>query len=106
MREILEPPPEDADVYVQDEAKLALHPTLTHMWMKRGQGRQRKTRPRDQQEAPVFGATDWRDGTVLRRYNDSRDSAAFCALADDCVARSRTRRRRAILVVDNLNINQ
>lgn len=76
------------------------------MWMKRGRGRQRKIRaPGTNEKRHVFGATDWRDGTVLRRYNESRDSATFCALADDCVARSRARGRRTILVVDNLNIH-
>lgn len=85
---------------------MALHPTLIRMWMKRGRGRQRKIRaPGTNEKRHVFGATDWRDGTVLHRYNDSRDSATFCALADDCVARSRARSRRAILVVDNLNIH-
>lgn len=74
--------------------------------MKRGRGRQRKIRaPGTNKKRHIFGATDWRDGTVLRRYNDSRNSATFCALADDSVARSRARGRRAILVVDNLNIH-
>jgi hypothetical protein len=85
---------------------MALHPTLIRMWMKRGRGRQRKIRaPGTNQKRHVFGATDWRDGAILHRYSDSRDSATFCALADDCVARSRARGRRAILVLDNLNIH-
>jgi hypothetical protein len=103
---VLNHPPADADVYLQDEAELALHPTLMRMWMQRGRGRQRKLRaPGTNAKRHVFGATDWRDGTILRRYNASRDSATFCALVDDCVARSRACGRRAVLVVDNLNIH-
>lgn len=44
------------------------------------------------------------DGAILHRYSDSGDSATFCALAEDCVARSGARGRQAILLVDYLNI--
>ncbi|MGB9880158.1 MAG: hypothetical protein ACPLRM_05280, partial [Anaerolineae bacterium] len=92
-------PPDDADIYVEDEAELALHPTLWNMdstrptlmrmCMKRGRGRQRKIRaPGTNEKRHIFGATDWRERTILHRYNDSRDSATFCALARNCVARS------------------
>lgn len=103
---VLSHPPDDAEVYLQDEAQMALHPTLIRMWMKRGRGRQGKIRaPGANQKRHVFGATDWRDGAILHRDSDSRDSVTFCALADECVARSRARGRRAILALDNLNIH-
>lgn len=99
-------PPEDADLYVQDEVQMALHPTLTRLWMKRGRGRQRKiAAPGTNQKRHVFGATDWREGQIVRRYSDHRDSVTFCALADDCVARSKARGRRAILIVDCAKIH-
>jgi hypothetical protein len=103
---LLRHPPADADLYVEDEAELALHPTLSRIWMKRGRGRQRKIRaPGTNEKRHLFGATDWREGEVVRRYNDKRDAKTFCELADECVARSRKRGRRAILVVDNFLIH-
>jgi len=94
-------PPEDADLYVQDEVQMALHPTLIRMWMKRGRGRQRKIpAPGTNQKRHVFGATDWKEGQILRRYSDHRDRATFCALVEDCIARSKGRGRQTILIVD------
>lgn len=91
VRNVLEHPPEDADVYVQDGAEVALHPALRCMWMKRScrQQRQREISALgSSKKRHVFADTDWCEGIVLRCYNDSRDSVTFCALADDCVARS------------------
>lgn len=106
LEALLSQPPEDADLYVQDEVQMALHPTLTRTWMKRGRGCQRKIKaPGSNQKRHLFGATDWRAGEVVRRYADHQDSETFCALVDGCVARSKSRGRRAILIVDCARIH-
>ncbi len=70
--------------------------------MQRGRGRQRQiAAPGTNQKRHLFGATDWREGQVVRRYSDHRDSVT----ADDCVARSKARGQRAILIVDCAKIH-
>jgi transposase len=92
-------------VYVEDETELALLPTLTRCWMR--QGHQRKIpAPGTNRKRHLFAATDWRDGTTLRRYADRRDSATFCVLCDALVWRSRGRRRKALVLVDNAHIHR
>jgi hypothetical protein len=51
---------------VQDEAELSLFPTLTRMWMLRGQQRKIRApgvRPPKRHEC---AATDWRTGEIVR----------------------------------------
>jgi hypothetical protein len=99
-------PPEDADVYVEDEAEIALHPTITRTWMKRGRGRQTKIRsPGINQKRHLFCATDWKKGITLRLYGDSRDSTTFCSLTEDCIARSISRGKKVVILADNLGIH-
>lgn len=105
--DLLSNPPPDADLYVEDEAQLALHPTLTRCWTKKGKGRQRRIpAPGTNRKRHVFAATDWRNGGIVRYTSDHRDSATFCALANACVVRSAKRGRRAMLLVDNAGIHK
>lgn len=102
---MLNDPPRGADLYVQDEAELSLFPTLTRMWMLRGQQRKIRApgvRPPKRQEC---AATDWRSGKIVRIRAEKRNAAAFCQLVEQCMARSARRKRRVILVVDGANIH-
>jgi transposase len=96
----LQHPPRGADVYVQDEAELSLFPTLTRMWMLRGQQRKIRApgvRPPKRHEC---AATDWRTGEIVRVRLEKRDAKAFCRMVEKCMARSAGRKRRVIIVTD------
>jgi hypothetical protein len=52
-----------ADVYLQDEVEIALHPTLTRIWSGKGRRRQRLVEaPGNNTKEYGFGLVDWRDG--------------------------------------------
>lgn len=102
---MLNDPPRGADLYVQDEAELSLFPTLTRMWMLRGQQRKIRApgvRPPKRHEC---AATDWRTGKIVRIRAEKRNAAAFCQLVEQCMARSARRKRRVIMVVDGAKIH-
>lgn len=85
---------------------MSLFPTLTRMWMLRGQ--QRKIRapgvhPPKRQEC---AATDWRTGTIVRVRAEKRDAEAFCRLVEKCLARSARRKRRVLMVTDSARIHR
>ena len=102
---LLNHPPRGADVYVQDEAELSLFPTLTRMWMFRGQQRRIRApgvRPPKRNEC---AATDWRTGDIVRIRTQKRNADAFCRLVEKCLARSARRKRRVIVVTDGARIH-
>jgi hypothetical protein len=88
------------DAYVQDEAEMSLFPTLTRMWMLRGQQRKIRAPGVHPPKRHECAATDWRTGSIVRLRAEKRNAQAFCRLADKCVARSSRRKRRAALLVD------
>jgi hypothetical protein len=91
-----------ADLYVQDEVQVALHPTLTRSWQPRGRAGQRRVRaPGANQKCLGFGAADWRDGGLSFGFSPRRDAETFCRQLDDLVARSAARGRVAIVLADN-----
>lgn len=103
---MLKHPPRGADVYVQDEAEMSLFPTLTRMWMLRGQQRKIRApgvRPPKRHEC---AATDWRKGTIVRIRAEKRNAEAFCRLAGKSIVRSSRRKRRVIMVVDGARIHK
>jgi hypothetical protein len=52
-----------ADVYLQDEVEVALHPTLTRVWCPKGRCGQWLVEARGNNEKEYgFGLVDWRDG--------------------------------------------
>ena len=52
-----------ADLYLQDEVEVALHPTLTRVWCRRGRLGQRKVQaPGTNAKRSGFGLVDWRTG--------------------------------------------
>lgn len=91
-----------ADLYVQDEVQLALHPTLTRCWQPQGRAGQRRVRaPGNNQKCLGFGAVDWRDGGLSFGFSPRRDAETFCLQLDELVARSAARGRSAIVLADN-----
>src|SRR5574341_1552488 len=77
-------PPRGADVYVQDEAELSLFPTLTRMWMLRGQQRKIRAPGVHPPKRNECAATDWRTGTIVRTRTEKRNAEAFCRLVEKC----------------------
>lgn len=95
-----------ADLYVQDELNLDLHPTLTRTWSRKGRRGQRRVRAPGQNRKLVgFGAVDWRTGWLSHGIGWRRDSAAICLQLTQLVERSQRRGRTVLLLWDNLGIH-
>ena len=79
-----------ADVYLQDEVEIALHPTLTRVWSRKGRRRQRLVEaPGNNEKQYGFGLVDWRDGWLDWERAPGRRAAPFCAQLRRAVARSK-----------------
>ena len=89
-----------ADLYGQDEADLALLPTLTRTWMRRGQ-QLRVPAPGTNEKRSVSAAGDLGDGGLLWRTDERRCADQFGATLTACAERSTARGRLAVLLVDN-----
>ncbi len=95
-----------ADLYVQDEVDIRLHPTLTRCWSRKGHAGQRLVRAPGQTAKIVgFGAIDWREGWISYGFALSRSADAYCGQLDHLVARSQHRGRIALVLADNLGIH-
>jgi len=95
-----------ADLYLQDEVEVALHPTLTRVWSRAGRvGQRRVQAPGTNAKQYGFGLVDWRDGTLDFELADGRRAAPLCAQLRRAVARSRSRGRIAMVILDNLGIH-
>jgi DDE superfamily endonuclease len=94
-----------ADLYGQDEADLALLPTLTRTWMRRGQ-QLKLPAPGTNEKRSVSALTDLADGELLWRTDASRDAAQFCATLAAGADRSTARGRLAVFLVDNAPSHQ
>ncbi|MGH3577866.1 MAG: transposase [Mycobacterium sp.] len=89
-----------ADLYGQDEADLALLPTLTRTWMPRG-AQLRVPAPGCNEKCSVSCATDVGDGGLLWRTDERRCADQFCATLAAGADRSTARGRLAVFLVDN-----
>ena len=89
-----------ADLYGQDEADLALLPTLTRTWMRRGQ-QLRLPAPGTNEKRSVSAAIDLAAGALLWRTDAKRCADQFCATLQMGAARSTARGRLAVFLVDN-----
>jgi hypothetical protein len=89
-----------ADLYAQDEADLALLPTLTRTWMLRGE-QLKIAAPGTNEKRSVSCATDLAEGVPLWRTDERRCAAQFCATLAAGVERSTARGRVALFLVDN-----
>src|SRR6266700_1924800 len=97
---------ERADLYLQDEVEVALHPTLTRVWSRAGRAGQRLVQaPGKNFKRCGFGLVDWRDGHLDFQLADGRRAVPFCDQLRRAVDRSRSRGRIAMVVLDNLGIH-
>jgi transposase len=95
-----------ADLYLQDEVEVALHPTLTRVWCRKGRRGQRLVEaPGTNRKRHGFGLVDWRDGWLDWELAEGRRAAPFCAQLRRATARSRARGRTALVLLDNLSIH-
>jgi hypothetical protein len=95
-----------ADLYLQDEVEVALHPTLTRVWSRSGRAGQHLVQaPGKNFKRYGFGLVDWRDGHLDFQLADGRRAVPFCDQLRRAVARSRQRGRVAMVVLDNLGIH-
>lgn len=95
-----------ADLYLQDEVEVALHPTLTRVWSRKGRRGQRLVEaPGTNHKQYGFGLVDWRDGWLDWALADGRRAAPFCAQLRRAVARSTAHGRVAMVLLDNLGIH-
>jgi hypothetical protein len=95
-----------ADLYLQDEVELALHPTLTRVWSRAGRGGQRLVQaPGNNAKRYGFGLVDWREGWLDFALAEGRRAVPLCAQLRRAVARSRSRGRIAMVILDNLGIH-
>src|SRR6266496_2776244 len=70
---------ERADLYLQDEVEVALHPTLTRVWSRAGRAGQRLVQaPGKNFKRCGFGLVDWRDGHLDFQLADGRRAVPFC----------------------------
>src|SRR5215212_6069793 len=95
-----------ADLYLQDEVELALHPTLTRVWSRGGRAGQRLVQaPGKNDKQYGFGLVDWSDGTLDFALAEGRRAAPLCAQLRRAADRSRSRGRIAMVILDNLGIH-
>ena len=95
----------DADLYLQDEVSIALHPTLTRVWCRRGRRGQRRVQaPGQNAKKCGFGLVDWRVGWFDWAIADNRAAEPLCAQLRRAVERSQACGRKAIVLLDNLGI--
>jgi transposase len=95
-----------ADLYLQDEVEVALHPTLTRVWSRAGRSGQRRVQaPGKNFKQYGFGLVDWRDGTLDFELADGRRAAPLVAQLRRAAERSRSRGRIAMVILDNLGIH-
>src|SRR5574341_1254778 len=95
-----------ADLYLQDEVEVALHPTLTRVWSRRGRAGQRLVQaPGKNFKRQGFGLVDWRNGHLDFALADGRRAAPLCDQLRRAVERSRARGRIAMVILDNLGIH-
>jgi hypothetical protein len=95
-----------ADLYLQDEVDVALLPTLTRVWCRKGRRGQRHVEtPGTNAKQYGFGLVDWRDGWLDWALAPRRSAAPFCDQLRRAVDRSRRRGRTAMVLCDNLSIH-
>ena len=95
-----------ADLYLQDEVEVALHPTLTRVWSHAGRSGQRLVQaPGKNYKQCGFGLVDWREGYLDWRLAEGRRAAPLCDQLRRAVQRSKARGRIAMVILDNLGIH-
>lgn len=86
------------DVYDEDEIDLALLPTITRCWCKRGHQRKMET-PRKNQKRYGAGLIHWVSGKLYWATSEHKDNALFRTVLSQVLAPADGRGRRKIYVV-------
>ena len=95
-----------ADLSLQDEVEVALHPTLSRIWCARGRRGQRLVEaPGTNDKRVGFGLVDWRNGWFDWSLEAGRCAVPFCAQLRRALERAARRGRIAIVLCDNLSIH-
>lgn len=94
-----------ADLYGQDEADLALLPTLTSTWMLRGEQLRVKASGNNE-KCSVSCAVDVGAGALVFRTDERRCAEQFGGTLADGADRSTLRGRIAVFLVDNAKSHQ
>src|SRR6266508_5148273 len=90
-----------ADLYLQDEVEVALHPTLTRVWSRAGRSGQRLVQaPGKNFKRCGFGLVDWRDGHLDWALAEGRRAVPFCDQLRRAVAHTHRRQRLDDLLAD------
>ena len=93
------------DLYYEDEIDLALLPTITHCWCKRGHQRKIET-PRKNQKHYGAGLIHWVSGKLYWATSEHKDNALFRSVLSQVLEPSDgVPRRKAYVVVDNYRIH-
>lgn len=94
-----------ADLYGQDEADLALLPTLTRTWMLRGK-QLKVPAPGTNRKCSVSATADLGDGWLWWFTHPKRSAVQFGVTLCACAARSTARGRLAVVLADNAPSHQ
>jgi len=95
----------EIDLYYEDEIDLALLPTITHCWCKRGHQRKIET-PRKNQKRYGAGLIHWVSGKLYWATSDHKDNALFRAVLSQVLEPSKGgARRKVYVVIDNYRIH-
>ena len=95
----------EIDLYYEDEIDLALLPTITQCWCKRGQQRKIET-PRKNQKRYGAGLIPWVSGNLYWATSEHKDNALFRSVLTQVLEPSNSVAGRKIyVVVDNYRIH-
>ncbi len=95
----------EIDLYYEDEIDLALLPTITHCWCKRGHQRKIET-PRKNQKRYGAGLIHWVSGKLYWATSEHKDNALFRAVLSQVLEPSEgDSRRKVYVVIDNYRIH-
>ncbi|GHO71961.1 hypothetical protein KSC_108530 [Ktedonobacter sp. SOSP1-52] len=95
----------EIDLYYEDEIDLALLPTITRCWCKRGQQRKIQT-PRQNQKRYGAGLIHWVSGKLYWATSDHKDNALFRSVLTQILEPAETEMvRKKYVIVDNYRIH-
>lgn len=95
----------EIDLYFEDEIDLALLPTITRCWCKRGHQRKIET-PRKNQKRYGAGLIHWVSGKLYWATSDHKDNALFRAVLSQVLDPMKEEKERKLyVVIDNYRIH-
>ncbi len=95
----------EIDLYYEDEIDLALLPTITRCWCKRGHQRKIET-PRKNQKRYGAGLIHWVSGKLYWATSDHKDNALFRSVLSQVLELAEGRKRRKVyVIIDNYRIH-